>query len=415
MMRGVLATAVLALGIVPTVLGHSWITQMRTLDKNGKYVGEYGYPRNFIATSDPGYNGELSMVFLNPPLAQQPPFINFDNTLCHPNQTKPVQSSSNKYPRLQAHPGAWMSLRYAENGHVSNPSPLNGHVPGTLDLGRRPNGGTVFVFGTTEPKEDERIANVIQWTKDGKGGDKRGVLLASNDYDDGRCYQVNESPVTKERMAQTKNYAMGQLDGPGNFELLCETNVQMPKDAAVGKPYTLYWVWQWGMDPKANPTFPKGKDEYYTTCMDVDVVDTIKLDTNAKFALAQQDAMDKAVSNFKSRTALIQDPLKAEVGDLFKSDPSQSGAVPSLKPTKTAGAPFKNTTSTALQVPTLTKRPGDKPTVLPGDDDVLTITVTERVTVTAPAVTSLITARPEHLSRHNGAKFRGRLFTTVIA
>lgn len=424
-----LGISVLALGVVQTVLGHSWIAQMRTIDKQGQYVGEYGYPRNFVATTDPGYNGELSMVFLSPPLPQQPPFINAENPLCHSNQTKAVQSSD-KYPRLQASPGSWMALRYAENGHTSNPSPLNGHTPGTLDLGRRENGGTVFVFGTTEPIEDEKIANVIQWTKDGKGGDKRGVLLAANDFDDGRCYQVNDSPITKERMAATKNYAAGQTDGPGNFELMCETNVRLPNDAVAGKPYTLYWVWQWGMDPfkgnpNGNPTFQNGKDEYYTTCMDVDVVDTIKLDTSAKFALAQQDSMDVAVKNFKSRKAIIKNPLKGEVSDDFKLDPSQSGT-PSSKPTSTGvtppqstfstiRAPYLNSTSTApVQIPSLTQRPDDKPTELPSDIamDIVTVTVTERVTVVAPAVTQIVTARSEHVARHNGAKFRGRFTTT---
>ena len=72
------------------------------------------------------------MIYALPPLQQQPPFINASNLLCHPNQIQ-----SDKYPRLQAKVGKWASHRYAENGHVSNPSALNGHIPGTLDAGRR--------------------------------------------------------------------------------------------------------------------------------------------------------------------------------------------------------------------------------------------------------------------------------------
>jgi len=405
-MRSLLAATLLAFALVPSVLGHSWIYQLRTLDEDGQYVGEYGYPRKFVAAGDPNFDG-FSNVHLSPPVEQQPPFINKTNPLCRDDQTKPLQND--KYPRLQANPGVWMSLRYAENGHTSNPSDLDGHVPGTLDLGRRDLGGNVFIFGTTEPREDEKIANVIQWTKDGSGGDKRGVLLAANDFDDGRCFQVNDSPITKKRMAATKNYAMGQMDGPGTYELLCESNVQLPEDAPVGKPYTLYWVWQWAMDPvnktsNPNPTFPNGKDEYYTTCMDVDVVDTIKLSTKAKFYMPQQDTMDRAVPDFKSRKATIADPLEAEVGNLWKSNPSQTGAIPSPEPINTGIAPPRSTLSTIA-------RPGDQPTKAPGDNDVVTIIETVRVTVTATAETQRVTARPEQFTRPNGAKFRGR-FTT---
>ncbi|KAF2708150.1 hypothetical protein K504DRAFT_351493, partial [Pleomassaria siparia CBS 279.74] len=394
-------TAALILGAAPAVLAHTWVSQLRTINQVGEYIGEYGYPRNFLDTSDAGYNGETSMTYLVPPVEQQPPFINSTNLLCNPNLRKPVQNP--KYPRLQATPGVWIALRYAENGHTSNPSNLNGHTPGTLDLGRRPNGGTVFIFGTTEPKEDEKIADVLQWTQDGNGGDKRGLLLATQNYDDGRCYQVNQSPVTKERMALTKNYRLGQPDGPGNYELPCEADVQLPKDAPVGKPLSLYWVWNWAMDPtennpNANPTFPKGKDEYYTTCMDVDIVDAIKTNASAKFALAQQDSMEVAVRNYKSRTAQFKDPIAAEVGPVFKSNSSDSqpSVLPTAKPTTIAPSPPQTTLATSIgvpslnstgkptiEIPTLTVRPGDKPTSLPNDDDVVTVIVTERVTVTA--------------------------------
>jgi hypothetical protein len=68
--------------------------------------------------AEPGYDSERDMNHLLSPLAQQPPFlpfINSSNLLCHPNQRKPVQSD--KWPRVQAKTGGWVSLRYAENGH----------------------------------------------------------------------------------------------------------------------------------------------------------------------------------------------------------------------------------------------------------------------------------------------------------
>jgi hypothetical protein len=419
-----LPLAALALLAAPLALGHSWIEQMRVIDESGNYVGEYGYPRGFKSKNAKGYNSETDMNYLLPPIKQQPPFIRADNLLCHPNQRKPTQSEN--FPRLQATPGSWVALRYAENGHVSNPSAQNGHVPGQLDKGRREKGGSIFIFGTTEPKEEEKIVDVLRWTKDGQGGDRRGVLLAVNNYDDGRCYEIN--PVTGDRQKQFPNFAEGQaVEGaPGNFPLMCESNAQLPKDAPSGKPYTLYWVWQWPMEPGQVKDFPKGKDEYYTTCMDVDVVDALQQTGQLQFALQPQDAMSKAVQEFRSRTALITDPIQGEVGPFFSegggigSQPTPTGGAPQVSQPPTSatpsGAPTTMVTSVSAppsgspEIPTLTQRPGEEPSASPApgeDDDVVRITVTERITVTAPVVTPTAPAqkRSNLVTRH-GARFR---------
>lgn len=398
-----------ALAAAPAVIAHTWIEQMRNIGPDGSYVGEYGYPRGFKDKAAPGYDGETDMNWLMPPLEQQPPFITADNLLCHTNQRKPVQSD--KFPRLKSAPGAWLALRYAENGHVSNPSDLNGHVPGELDLGRRPNGGSVFVFGTKEPKEDEKLADVLRWTKDGQGGDKRGILLAVNDYDDGRCYEIN--PVTKERQQQFPNGAAGAAEGATGFPLYCETNVQLPEDAEVGKPYTLYWVWQWPIDagdgPNNDPTYPKGKDQYYSTCMDVDISGEIEQQAaSGNFAIAQQDGQEKAVPGYRNRKALIEDPMEGNVGPLFRSSETPSPTAPS------AGFPTQTTFATSVTAPfmntTMTSAPPVVPT--PPGDNVVRITVTERITVTAepsaaePTITGTGTPQKRYLRYSAGAKFR---------
>jgi hypothetical protein len=401
--------ALLALLVaLPSVLGHSWIEQIRSVDDTGNYVGEYGYPRGFKSKDEPGYDSETSMNYLLPPLAQQPPFIDKSNLLCHPNQRKAVQSE--KWPRVKAKAGGWVSLRYAENGHVSNPAST---PPGTVAPGRRENGGSVFVFGTTAPKDEETIANVLQWNKDGSGGDKAGVLLGAQDYDDGRCYEIN--PVSKQRQEQFPNFAMGQVSdtGPGNFPLMCESNAQIPTTAPNGKPYTLYWVWQWPMEPGKNPTYPNGKDEYYTTCMDVDVVDAVTGEPTAQFAILQQDAMAQAANGFRTRTALIEDPIKGEVGDVFNgggggnnmTQPSSSSIV--IQPSSSGGGnniTQPSLTSLQADIPTLTQRPDEvNPSQTPGlqqGGDQVTVTVTTMVTKTAAAVTQTIAARAEHVARH---------------
>ncbi|KAH7347085.1 hypothetical protein BKA66DRAFT_432817 [Pyrenochaeta sp. MPI-SDFR-AT-0127] len=401
-MPSILTTAVAVLAAAPVAFGHTWIEQLRNINEQGEYVGEYGYPRGMVSKTDPGFNGFSMNIEL--PAYQGRVYINEDTPLCHPSQTKQVQSQD-KYPRLQAVPGGFIAMRYQENGHVTKPD---------NQKGKPEKGGTIFVYGTTEPRENEKLVNVLQWTEDGQGGNKRGVLLTTNDFDDGRCYETNETPVSQERRKSDPNFAMGQVvDGvPGNYPLMCETNVQLPKTAALDETYTLYWVWQWNTAPGGvDPGLPEGKDEYYTTCMDVDVASAdvaMAADAKQKYALGpQQDAMSVAVADWASRTAIMTDALQGEVGPYFSQKPT--GA-----PSATGGAPSRKPTAPAVtRIPTLTKRPGAAPTPPPSDDNVVTVTDTVVITVTAPAATesppAAATTRAVYSVRNkNGAKFRGR-------
>ncbi|KAF2748533.1 hypothetical protein M011DRAFT_400531 [Sporormia fimetaria CBS 119925] len=398
-----------ALTLLPGVLAHTWIEQLRNVDDQGNYVGEYGYPRAFVSKTDPGYNGESMNWQLPQNDAEGAPFINADTPLCHPEQRKAAQSSEN-YPRLQATPGDFIAMRYMENGHITDAAQLKG---------KPEKGGPIYVFATTEPKEDEKLADVLRWTTDGQGGDKRGVLLTVNDFDDGRCYELKPgNPESEKRKAAHPNYAAGQpANGPGTYPLFCETNVGIPKDVATGKPYTLYWVWQWNTVGGADPILPKGKDEYYTTCIDVDVVNTLAASETAQFGLAQQDGMDKAVPDFRQRKALITDPIGFEQGPVFRDDGNNGNGngnatttgTPSMPPQTTfatsTGAPYGNSTA-SLQIPTLTRPPG-APTGSPGD--AITVTVTERITITASVVTPTVAPPAKKrtvVTKLVGAKFR---------
>lgn len=415
-MPSISQTFVAALAVAPLAAGHTWIEQLRNIDKNGSYVGQYGYPRGMVSKTDPGYNGD-SMNFQIPANSKGRPFIDNTDLLCHPSQQKQQQSSS-KYPRLHTTPGGFIAMRYMENGHVTKPN---------NQMGKPKMGGTIFVYGTTTPKEGEKLTNVLRWTQDGQGGDKGGRLLAMNNFDDGRCYEVSDSNLSKERVKETPNFALGQAvaGAPGNYPLFCETNVQIPQNVTAGKPYTLYWVWQWNTAPGIDPGLPKGKDEYYTTCIDVDVAAgsvAMAKEATKKFDLGpQQDAMSVAVSAFASRTALITNALQGEVGPIFTGSPSGSRTATSglAKPTPpvpgrprpTSGAPFLNSTAPApTRIPTLSKRPGGKPTSLLGDGPVVTVTDTVFVTVTAeatqPPVSTVKPRASQTVSYKQGAKFR---------
>jgi hypothetical protein len=304
----------------PVAFGHTWGEQLRNINDKGEYVGAYGYMRGYRVRGGPDFNEDALVQRMPASNENGKIFITADQLLCHENQRERKQASD-RFPRLQTAPGNFVAIRYQENGHIT--------TAGTI-VGKPENGGTVYVYGTTDPKSDEKLVDVLQWTQNGKGGDSRGVLLAMNDYDDRRCYLNNETPIAQERKLADPAYMAGTpQSGPANSVMYCETNVKLPDTIEQGRPYTLYWVWQWPTLPGKNDGLPNGKDEYYSTCIDVDVASPkVALATKdasqlAKFAMLQQDAVSTAVSNWASRTALFSDfPSKREMGPVFSSLPN---------------------------------------------------------------------------------------------
>ena len=263
------ALAALVLLVAPTT-AHTWVEEMDVIDpKTGSFAGTPGYCRNNTKRTVPGFSDPLMVHIL--PAANQPAIEERDtipaldttgvtpqDPMCKHSQQTQYQTGDS--PRLQAAPGDLVALRYQENGHVTLPQ----NQPG-----KPANRGLVYIYGTTQPKSPELFLDVFgQWNADGTGGDRRGKLLETQPFDDGYCYQVNGGNISTERQAQhphTPNELMGA-------NLWCQNNIALPTDAATGKPYTLYWVWDWPTEAGVDPNLPKGKAELYTTCMDVDIV-----------------------------------------------------------------------------------------------------------------------------------------------
>ncbi|KAI4934880.1 hypothetical protein J4E85_002742 [Alternaria conjuncta] len=432
-MPSIRRTLVAALVAFPAAMGHSWGEQLRNIDDKGNYVGQYGYPRGFI--DRPDGSGDPMSYRVNEGRA----YINKDDMVCPPAQREQKQANADKFPRLKAPPGGYVAIRYQENGHVTN-SDTNREKP--------EKGGTIFVYGTKEPKPDDKLVDVLQWTKDGQGGNKRGVLLAMNDYDDGRCYLNNGSPKAKEREQFSPAYAVGSpQSGPSNTVMYCETDVKLPDTMELSKAYTLYWVWQWASMPGRAGFSKDGKDEYFTTCMDIDAAsaDVAMVaeapDAMAKFQMKQQDGVTTAHPDFKSRTALFTgSPFEREYGPItseisipgggsgsggdapFPTNstaptgatppvttsavptpsaappaPSNSPPISAVIPSATAQLPSPSNSaasSATMEIPTLSGRPGAAPTPPAGDNGVVTVTDTVMVTVTAPAPTAPVSTPP---------------------
>lgn len=326
-----LTAAVAILALAGPTQAHSWVEEMQAIGPNGSYTGDYGYPRGYVARTDPGFTGD-SDDYLLPPLTSGRTRINGDDLLCHPSQRTAKYSS--QYPQLQITPGGYLAMKYLENGHVTLPQ---------NQLGKPKAGGTVFIYATSKPSDTEKIADVLDWTTTGSGGDKRGTLIASNSFDDGRCHQINSGTISQQRQQQFPDRVAGQPTS--QVEQWCETDVQIPASIAkAGDSLTLYWVWQWPTAPGgADPTYPDGKDEYYTSCADVKIVD--KLDSAAPVhTLVQQDPQTNAVSDYKSRTALTQSPSVTLAG---ATGSSYGGASSSGLASSTAAAPSTSTPAAA--------------------------------------------------------------------
>ncbi|KAE8159515.1 hypothetical protein BDV40DRAFT_314521 [Aspergillus tamarii] len=307
--------------LTPTVVAHSWVEQLMVIAPNGTFVGSPGYSRGNVLRSDPGYN-DAKMQHLVPDGRIE---ILPTDLLCKDTQQQQMQSEGS--PRLQARAGAAIALRYQENGHVTQP---------WNQLGKPENRGTVYVYGTTEPKENEKIMDVHKvWNKEGTGGDKRGVLLATRNFDDGRCYQVNGDSISKQRQSEFPHTA-DQLMG---VNLWCQSDIALPSNAPSGKRYTLYWVWDWPTLPGVDPNLPKGKQEIYTTCIDVDVV-------------ANAGAQSHVVASYVQDQSLNNAAIPAQLADIFGSDASsgsaQSSPIAGVSMTPSGPRPTASSSSQAV-------------------------------------------------------------------
>lgn len=276
-MRISTSSKVLITLLTTTANAHSWIEQLTVIGANGTFVGDPGYPRGYVPRTSPDFS-DTDMTHRLPANGNE---LTKQDMMCMDSQQQQKQKDSST-PRLQAQQGSAIALRYQENGHVTLPE---------TQKGKPENRGTIYVYGTTDPKSDEKILDIHKvWNKDGTGGDKRGRLLSKQDYDDHQCYQVNGGEISKTRQTKFAHQA-DQLMGA---DLWCQQDIALPDDAPSGKPYTLYWVWDWPTLPGKDPSLPDGKQELYTTCMDVDIIGKANTKTLAQAKFDEGQSLNGA-------------------------------------------------------------------------------------------------------------------------
>ncbi|KAL2015884.1 hypothetical protein VTK56DRAFT_4659 [Thermocarpiscus australiensis] len=161
--------------------------------------------------------------------------IHPDDKIVKPGQRQLTDASyTAQFPMLKVAPGDFVAIQYAENGHVTRADKTNPLKP--------INRGTVYLYGTTQNDLSEtNLVDVhLKWTADGTGGDKKGKLLATRNFDDGQCHEVVPADGDSEGISTYRKNFISKADG-----LLCQSDLQIPTDIDVGKTLTVIWVWDW--------------------------------------------------------------------------------------------------------------------------------------------------------------------------
>lgn len=268
------------LQLTSTIRAHSWVEQLSVISSEGTFIGTPGYPRgNFLRTA-PGFS-DNQMVNLIPPNGRPGNIIFATDLMCSSAQSKGNQTPNS--PALIASPGDMIALRYQENGHVTEPF----NQPGKPE-----NCGTVYIYGTSEASDSDTLLSIHNvWNSEGTGGDQRGRLLSTQNFDDGQCYQINTSNISKARQEDFPHTA----DPLMGVDLWCQVDITIPSSIAAQGIYTLYWVWDW---PTAIGTVgqPNGLVEIYTTCVDINLVDGVGTSESVNFNEGQ-DLNSAAISS----------------------------------------------------------------------------------------------------------------------
>ncbi|KAM0440917.1 hypothetical protein ACHAPT_000220 [Fusarium lateritium] len=243
-----ISTPALALAgatLISSATAHSWVEYAFKLARNGTMIGSIGFPRGYVSRDS-----------TNPPFVDTIP----QNILPAAGQTAySGQEVLNKFkldknpqhPMLEASAGDYIAIMHLENGHTTLPE----------NQPKKPkNRGTLYFYGTSQPKEQEKLFDVhLSWNKDGTGGDKRGRLIATRNYDDGQCYQPNPGQLSTSRSSELAS--KGALP---TKELACQSDIKLPDDLKAGDIYTIYWYWDWpdldaekiNIDATKNGKFP---------------------------------------------------------------------------------------------------------------------------------------------------------------
>lgn len=298
---------------LPAATAHSWVEQLNRIAANGTMIDPVGYQRAFVGRDDAGFKGDISDdLWQIPPNGRAQGAVILDtDKICSPQQSVGAYTNS-KYPQLVTAPGDYIALRHEENGHVTLP---------TTQKNKPRNRGTIYIYGTEKPSDDDTLTSIHNvWNTAGTGGDKRGRLLATRNYDDGQCYQLNSGDISSSRQKEFSKVN----ENPQGADLWCQSDLQLPTDITVGSDYTLYWVWDWPTLSKDNAMIgDEGvtvtTPEIYTSCMDLKIVDACSDDLGDEKSptCASSTTKTKMVNSFVKDQSMSNAAVPEELSGNF--------------------------------------------------------------------------------------------------
>ncbi|RGP70314.1 hypothetical protein FLONG3_7492 [Fusarium longipes] len=350
--------------LVSPVSAHSWVEYASKLARNGTMIGKLGYPRGFVPrdSTNPSFTDDIPQNIL--PVTGQSAYSGEEIL------NKYKLDKNPQFPMLEAAAGDYIAIMHLENGHTTLPE----------NQPNKPrNRGTIYFYGTTQPKDEEKLFDVhLRWNRQGTGGDKRGKLISTRNYDDGQCYQPNAGQLSTGRSNELK--PKGAIH---EKELACQSDLKLPSDLKAGDIYTIYWYWDWpdlngdkiDMEATKNGKFPwagtfmRGekdpngfsadaiaRNESYSSVID------IKITGSEGFAAKDQNILEY-VDNQNIYSAGIEEQMKSNFQvdvDGGKGDGSVP-SYPSSPASPTATAPVDGGAGNGGDVATVTVTATVKP------------------------------------------------------
>ncbi|KAM7207718.1 hypothetical protein V8F20_001985 [Naviculisporaceae sp. PSN 640] len=319
--RGFLPLALSALLLLAnTAEAHTWGEEQWRIARNGTFVGSPGFARGY-KPRDQDQNQDYLVNKGHNVILPTDKAVN-------PTRSKLTDAMySADAPMLKVAPGDFVAFMYTENGHVSKQDIFGGNA-------KPINRGTVYVYATYENDlSDYNLVDIhLKWNQDGTGGDGKGKLVATRNYDDGQCHEVIPSGIGDQEGITT--FRMAHLKG--GYELLpCQTDIKVPLDAKVGKTLTFIWVWDWptqkpeyrglAVTPATYNDTTQSDAEIYTSVADYLIVDPCDDSLGeVKGPTCNKDGKEEPVQ-FLEQPDPARSGIRAQMEDLFMVQLPQAG------------------------------------------------------------------------------------------
>lgn len=143
--------------------------------------------------------------------------------------------------------------------------------------------GTVQWFGTLS-EQIPTLAKVLEWPGYVPGEHQPGFALSGKlPFDDGECYEDND----------TFQEGTGRVRGKG-----CESSFTIPDNLPIGQQLTVFWIWDFS--GKVGDPAQTNHVEWYTSCMDIDLVSAASYENRESLEEAVDDIPEKWISNDSS-------------------------------------------------------------------------------------------------------------------